>query len=89
MSPFSVTVPDVPDRELGPLLTQLSEAGFDNPIFVISSECEAKLREAMTGVCVDGWFTKPICAGDLLGALHATQRADCPAHRAAPLPCDA
>jgi hypothetical protein len=32
MSPFSVTVPNVPDRELGPLLTQLSEAGFDNPI---------------------------------------------------------
>jgi hypothetical protein len=32
MSPFSVTVDDVPDRELGPLLTQLAEAGFDNPV---------------------------------------------------------
>jgi hypothetical protein len=32
MSPFSVTVPHVPDRELGPLLTRLAEAGFDNPI---------------------------------------------------------
>jgi hypothetical protein len=32
MSPFSVTVQNVPDRELGPLLTQLSRAGFDNPI---------------------------------------------------------
>jgi hypothetical protein len=32
MSPFSVTVQHVPDRELGPLLTQLSEAGFDSPI---------------------------------------------------------
>jgi hypothetical protein len=32
MSPFWVTVPNVPDRELGPLLTQLSDAGFDNPI---------------------------------------------------------
>jgi hypothetical protein len=32
MSPFTVTVPDVPDRELGPLLTQLAEAGFENPI---------------------------------------------------------
>ena len=31
MSPFSVTVEHVPDRELGPLLTRLSEAGFDNP----------------------------------------------------------
>jgi len=32
VSPFSVTVSDVPDRELGPLLTQLAEAGFDNPV---------------------------------------------------------
>ena len=32
MSPFSVTVQHVPDRELGPLLSHLAEAGFDNPI---------------------------------------------------------
>ena len=32
MCPFSVTVQHVPDRELGPLLTQLAQAGFDNPI---------------------------------------------------------
>jgi hypothetical protein len=32
MSPFSVTVQNVPDRELGPLLTRLAEAGFENPI---------------------------------------------------------
>jgi hypothetical protein len=32
VSPFSVTVHDVPDRELGSLLTQLSEAGFDHPV---------------------------------------------------------
>jgi hypothetical protein len=32
MSPFSVTVQHVPDRELGPLLTRLAEAGFDHPI---------------------------------------------------------
>jgi hypothetical protein len=32
VSPFSVTVARVPDRELGPLLTRLAEAGFDNPI---------------------------------------------------------
>jgi hypothetical protein len=31
MCPFSVTVRLVPDRELGPLLSQLSRAGFDNP----------------------------------------------------------
>src|ERR1700680_865193 len=32
MCPFSVTLQHVPDRELGPLLTQLSQAGFDSPI---------------------------------------------------------
>lgn len=31
MSPFTVTLQRVPDRELGPLLSQLSRAGFDNP----------------------------------------------------------
>jgi hypothetical protein len=32
MSPFSVTLEHVPDRELGPLLTQLARAGFHNPL---------------------------------------------------------
>ena len=32
MCPFSVTVEHVPDRELGPLLARLSEAGFAKPI---------------------------------------------------------
>jgi hypothetical protein len=32
MCPFSVIVQNVPDRELGPLLTQLAEAGFESPI---------------------------------------------------------
>jgi hypothetical protein len=32
MCPFSVTLQNVPDRELGPLLTHLSQAGFDRPI---------------------------------------------------------
>lgn len=32
MCPFSVTLEDVPDRELGPLLTHLAQAGFQNPI---------------------------------------------------------
>ena len=31
MCPFSVTVEHVPDRELGPLLARLSEAGFGSP----------------------------------------------------------
>lgn len=32
MCPFSVTLQHVPDRELGPLLIQLAEAGFRHPI---------------------------------------------------------
>jgi hypothetical protein len=32
MTPFSVTVEHVPDRELGPLLARLSRAGFAHPI---------------------------------------------------------
>jgi hypothetical protein len=32
MCPFSVTLEHVPDRELGPLLTHLAQAGFANPI---------------------------------------------------------
>jgi len=32
MSPFSVTVEHVPDRELGPLLSRLSQVGFENPV---------------------------------------------------------
>jgi hypothetical protein len=32
MCPFSVTVQHVPDRELGPLLIQLAQAGFHDPI---------------------------------------------------------
>jgi hypothetical protein len=35
MSPFSVTVQYVPDRELGPLLTQLSQAGYDSPVITL------------------------------------------------------
>jgi hypothetical protein len=38
MSPFSVTVQNVPDRELGPLLTQLSQAGFDNPLISVGGD---------------------------------------------------
>lgn len=37
MCPFSVTVSNIPDRELGPLLTQLSQAGFESPIITPQS----------------------------------------------------
>ena len=35
MSPFSVTLPHVPDRELGPLLTRLADAGFRDPVVTL------------------------------------------------------
>jgi hypothetical protein len=49
MSPFSVTVQNVPDRELGPLLTQLAEAGFDNPIIRHAAEA-GSARDAAPAV---------------------------------------
>jgi hypothetical protein len=46
MSPFSVTVQNVPDRELGPLLTQLSQAGFDHPIITPVGADDASAKAA-------------------------------------------
>jgi hypothetical protein len=47
VSPFSVTIQNVPDRELGPLLTQLSDAGFDNPtIRIVGAEGTAATAAA-------------------------------------------
>jgi hypothetical protein len=49
MSPFSVTLPNVPDRELGPLLTQLSRAGFEHPIIESIDARAASPRAASVG----------------------------------------
>lgn len=46
MSPFSVTIEDVPDRELGPLLTRLSRAGFDSPIITPAGAKGASAKAA-------------------------------------------
>ncbi len=60
MCPFSVTVQNVPDRELGPLLTQLSQAGFDRPIITplgaggVSDSLGAVAREG-TSELPDDW----------------------------------
>jgi hypothetical protein len=35
MCPFSVTLEYVPDRELGPLLTHLAQAGFHDPVITL------------------------------------------------------
>ena len=48
MCPFSVTVQNVPDRELGPLLTQLSRAGFEHPIIEpLSADGASEKAEAL------------------------------------------
>jgi hypothetical protein len=45
LSPFSVTLEHVPDRELGPLLTHLAEAGFENPV-IKPARTRARSRKA-------------------------------------------
>ena len=46
MSPFSVTLEHVPDRELGPLLTQLADAGFEKPVIRPVRSRAASRKEA-------------------------------------------
>jgi hypothetical protein len=54
MSPFSVTVQNVPDRELGPLLTKLSVAGFENPIIkLVGADGAAKATSPARGRATD------------------------------------
>jgi hypothetical protein len=46
MSPFSVTVQDVPDRELGALVSKLAAAGFDSPVIEAVGANRAPSRAA-------------------------------------------
>jgi hypothetical protein len=60
MCPFSVTLQNVPDRELGPLLTQLSQAGFDSPIIKLvvadgASDKADTLARRRTADLSDDW----------------------------------
>jgi len=60
MCPFSVTLQNVPDRELGPLLTQLSQAGFDRPVIKLvgadgASEKADGLARRRTADLPDDW----------------------------------
>jgi hypothetical protein len=60
MSPFSVTLQNVPDRELGPLLTQLSLAGFDSPVIkALGADGDSELADALdrarTGSLPESW----------------------------------
>jgi hypothetical protein len=57
--PFSVTLQHVPDRELGPLLIQLAEAGFHSPVIKpVGAERAARNAAASTrgqADLADGW----------------------------------
>ena len=58
--PFSVTLQNVPDRELGPLLTQLSRAGFDSPVIrVLGADGALEPNDAAdqrpTGTLPEDW----------------------------------
>jgi hypothetical protein len=56
MCPFSVTVDDVPDRELGPLLVHLGRAGFHDPIIKpAGSEKAAAPAGGLTVDLPDDW----------------------------------
>lgn len=60
MCPFSVTVQNVPDRELGPLLTQLSQAGFGSPVITPLgddglSNTAGAVSQARTADLPDDW----------------------------------
>ena len=52
LSPFSVTLEHVPDRELGPLLTHLAEAGFENPL-IKPARARAGTRKTARGRTAD------------------------------------
>lgn len=52
LSPFSVTLEHVPDRELGPLLTHLAEAGFENPL-IKPARTRVGTRKAARGRTAD------------------------------------
>jgi hypothetical protein len=52
LSPFSVTLEHVPDRELGPLLTRLAEAGFENPL-IKPARTRAGTRKTARGRTAD------------------------------------
>lgn len=55
--------------------TVRDDPGFDDlPIFVVSSETDAVLRERMEGAGANGWFPKPISLPTLMVAIAAVGR---------------
>jgi two-component system chemotaxis response regulator CheY len=60
------TMPGKTGRDL---VLSLRADGFENPIFVISSERDPGIRMAMANAGADLWLPKPVCAATLLDAL--------------------
>jgi len=55
--------------------TVRDDPGFDDlPIFVVSSETDAALRERMEGAGANGWFPKPVNLPTLIVAIAAVGR---------------
>jgi len=75
------TMPDKTGREL---VLRLRDEGFENPIFVLSSEHDPEIRAAMARAGADRWMSKPVCAATLLNALESTRRLDAQPSRALP-----
>jgi CheY-like chemotaxis protein len=60
------TMPGKTGRDL---VLGLRADGFQNPIFVVSSERDPGIRTAMADAGADLWLPKPVCAATLLDAL--------------------
>ena len=72
MSPFSVTLEHVPDRELEPLLTRLAEAGFEDPVIKPSRTRAAGSRKVRSAAgqradLPDDWSVVSERAGESYG----------------------
>lgn len=73
---FELRRPDVvltdytmPGKTGRDLVLRLRADGFENPIFVVSSERDPGIRMGMASAGADLWLPKPVCAATLLDAL--------------------
>lgn len=66
-------MPELTGRDL--VRAVRDDPGFDDlPVFVVSSETDAALREAMEAAGANGWFPKPVNLPMLLVAIAAVGR---------------
>ena len=72
MCPFSVTVEHVPDRELGPLVARLSEAGFAHPVIThVGADDFDDTRELVAVIRGSDGGRRMYGIGDQLPAVYA------------------